>query len=80
MGMVSLESVEAGGEDAAMLRVDIDEHVQATGSVVGKALLDDWDTAVSQFVKVFPHDLRRVMEEEIKRQAEMDGDALEATA
>ncbi len=78
--MVSLESVEAGGEDAIMLQSDIDEHVEATGSVVGKALLDDWDTAVTHFVKVFPHDLRRVMQEKRKRQAEVVANALEVRA
>ncbi len=80
MGMVSLESVEADSEDSAMLRSDIEEHVEATGSVVGKAMLDDWDTTLGQFVKVFPHDLKRVMEEKRKRQAVMVGDAVQAVA
>ncbi len=80
MGMVSLESVEAGGEDSALLRSDIEEHVQATGSVVGKALLDDWDTAIGQFVKVFPHDLKRVMKENRQKQTEVVGDIIEAAA
>ncbi len=76
MAMVSLESVEPDSDDSAMLHSNIEEHVEATGSVIGNEILCNWDdTTLGMFVKVFPHDLRRVMEEERMRQAEIVEDA-----
>lgn len=34
-----------------------------TGSSVGQEMLDNWDTRVKDFVKVFPHDYKRVLME-----------------
>jgi glutamate synthase domain-containing protein 3 len=64
MGMVALEAVE-GGKEAAALKAQIEAHVAATGSAVGKALLRDWSPrTVAQFVKVMPVDYKRVLEKE----------------
>ena len=34
-----------------------------TGSARARALLDDWDTALNQFVKVMPKDYRRALQD-----------------
>jgi hypothetical protein len=41
----------------------IQEHVAATGSAVGQDMLANWDEKCKHFVKVFPHDLKRVLGE-----------------
>lgn len=51
MGMVALEKVETP-EDMEALRGFIEEHKKHTGSTVAQALLDDFGTTVTQFVKV----------------------------
>jgi glutamate synthase domain-containing protein 3 len=61
MGMVGLESVELES-DKAQLRQYIQDHVEATGSQIGQAVLSDWPHAAASFVKVYPHEYRRVME------------------
>jgi glutamate synthase domain-containing protein 3 len=62
MGLVGLERIDTDDEAAEVQRY-IQEHVAMTGSSVGQALLDDWDHQVSHFVKVMPHDYKRVLEE-----------------
>jgi len=66
--MVELETVVAE-EDQAELRELIEKHHRFTGSPVAERLLADWDTALSQFVKVMPVDYKRVLEEQKKQQA-----------
>jgi len=53
MGMVELESVEAGKE-ASELRSIIASHAENTGSTVAAGLLDEWESSVRSFVKVMP--------------------------
>lgn len=59
MEMVQLEKAEEPKE-MAELKALIEEHQQKTGSDVAASLLTDWDTAVSQFVKVMPVDYKRM--------------------
>jgi NAD(P)H-dependent glutamate synthase small subunit len=61
--MVALDPV-AGEEDAAWLRATVDAFTQATGSAVGRGLLAAWPEAVASFVKVFPHEYRRALQEQ----------------
>lgn len=56
MGMVALEKVETP-EDMEALRGFIEEHKKHTGSTVAQALLDDFGTTVTQFVKVIMVDV-----------------------
>jgi glutamate synthase (NADPH/NADH) large chain len=42
--------------DAERLRVMVERHKLHTGSARAKALLDDWDNALTRFVKVMPRD------------------------
>lgn len=51
MGMVGLEKVESP-EDMEALRGFIESHHKHTDSSVAKALLDDFGTSVTKFVKV----------------------------
>ncbi|MFC7473614.1 glutamate synthase large subunit [Dankookia sp. GCM10030260] len=47
--------------DAERLRVLVERHLLLTGSARARMLLEDWDTALSQFVKVMPADYRRAL-------------------
>ena len=69
MEMVALEKVETP-DDEAELRGYLEEHVAHTGSTVAERILADWSTARDQFVKVFPHDYKRVLLERAAREAE----------
>ena len=61
-GMVDLEPLVAV-DDVEEVRSLVDKHRQYTGSTVAARLLDDWDRAREQFVKVMPRDYKRVLEE-----------------
>jgi glutamate synthase domain-containing protein 2/glutamate synthase domain-containing protein 1/glutamate synthase domain-containing protein 3 len=50
--------------DEALLRELIERHLRFTGSTVALTLLDRWDTALTKFVKVFPHEYRRALSEQ----------------
>ena len=43
--------------DAERLRILVERHQLHTGSARARALLDDWDEALAQFVKVMPQRL-----------------------
>ena len=62
MGLVGLDEIETAAEKEEVFNY-IQEHVEATGSSVGQGLLENWDEASKKFVKVFPHDYKRVLEE-----------------
>jgi len=49
--------------DAIEVRDLIAEHVARTESPVGQRVLDEWETLAPKFVKVFPADYRRVLEQ-----------------
>jgi len=49
-------------DETAMIRRLIDRHIEYTGSTRARALLDDWPTTVSRFIRVVPNDYRRVIE------------------
>jgi glutamate synthase domain-containing protein 3 len=65
MGMVELEPVTAD-EDIAELKQMIENHLRYTASDVAKRILNDWDGALSQFIKVMPTDYKRVLEKQKK--------------
>jgi glutamate synthase domain-containing protein 2/glutamate synthase domain-containing protein 3 len=60
LDMVDVEMV-ASEEDATEVRRLVERHVRYTDSAKGKAILEDWNAAVSRFVKVFPTEYRRVL-------------------
>ena len=61
--------------DAERLRVLVERHQLHTGSARARALLDDWDTALTKFRKVMPRDYRAALE---ALEAERDAAAMEA--
>ena len=63
MGMVALETVDLESERAE-LHAHIQKHVDLTGSQRGQDLLASWPSSASDFVKVMPHEYKRVLMEE----------------
>jgi glutamate synthase (NADPH) large chain len=53
-------------EDVEQLKSLIEEHFQSTQSSVAKRVLDEWEETLPKFVKVYPRDYRRVLEEQKK--------------
>ncbi len=49
------------GADADLLQGLIAAHVEATGSPRGQWILENWESMLPKFVKVFPHEYRRVL-------------------
>jgi glutamate synthase domain-containing protein 3 len=69
MGMVGFE--ELAEADAIELRTMVEEHVQRTDSSVGARVLDEWEELLARnaFVKVMPHDYKRVLRELAEEEA-----------
>jgi glutamate synthase domain-containing protein 3 len=57
---VDLEAVTAA-QDECLLRGLIAKHVEATGSPRGKWILENWAGMLPKFIKVFPHEYKRVL-------------------
>ncbi|MFI6319112.1 glutamate synthase large subunit [Nonomuraea sp. NPDC050556] len=57
--MVAIE--ELTEDDAEFLRESVEKHFAETGSTVAKALLADWDGALTRFSKIMPTDYKRAM-------------------
>jgi len=76
LGMVDLMPL-VDEEDKKECRTLMENHAKFTGSTVAKKLLDDWKAATHQFIKVYPRDYRRVVEEAVRIKAgkkiEMEG-------
>ena len=59
-----LDQLEAVDEaDAIELRDLVSEHVRRTDSAVGRRVLDEFEALLGRFVKVFPTDYKRVLEQ-----------------
>ena len=69
MGLVGLETIDTPEESQEVYEY-IKEHVDVTGSTVGQDMLDNWENRIGKFVKVMPHDYKRVLMEREKRAAE----------
>jgi glutamate synthase domain-containing protein 3 len=57
--MVDLELMNE--EDELLVQRLIQKHIELTGSQRGKKILDEWKMFKTKFVKVFPHDYKRVL-------------------
>lgn len=70
--MVDLVAVE-DFKDVGLLSNLINRHVLYTGSEIGNEIVNDFPTALGAFVKVFPRDYRRVLEQSkiVQRQWEL---------
>jgi glutamate synthase (NADPH) large chain len=58
-----------GQADELILKELIERHVQYTGSMRARELLDQWAVARSKFVKVFPTEYKRALAEMHARRA-----------
>ncbi len=58
--MIGCERIEEEDE-AAYVRTMIERHLAATGSTVAAALLGDWEATLARFVRVIPHDYKKVL-------------------
>ncbi|MDH5458426.1 MAG: glutamate synthase subunit alpha, partial [Nitrospinota bacterium] len=54
-------------EDISELKSLIAEHQKLTGSTLAEKILAEWETMLPKFVKVYPKDYRRVLEERKKK-------------
>jgi glutamate synthase domain-containing protein 2/glutamate synthase domain-containing protein 3 len=59
LATVDLDPLES--EDEALLRRLISKHMVLTGSSRARWILQHWGETVSRFVKVFPHEYKRVL-------------------
>ncbi len=57
---VDLEPVADPGE-LARLRALIERHRELTGSLRAQSILANWGAMAAKFIKVFPHDYKRVL-------------------
>jgi len=48
-------------DDEELVKSLVRKHVQFTGSKRGAMILERWNELKSRFIKVFPHDYKRVM-------------------
>jgi glutamate synthase (NADPH) large chain len=48
--------------DVVTLQMLIQKHVSYTGSPLGKRILEDWPHSLRSFVKIFPHEYKRVLQ------------------
>jgi glutamate synthase (NADPH/NADH) large chain/glutamate synthase (ferredoxin) len=61
MALVGFEEVDEA--DALELRTLVAEHLERTDSPVARRVLDEWEALLPKFVKVMPHDYKRVIAE-----------------
>ena len=66
--MVALEPL-GDPDEVAEVRELIERHQALTGSARAAALLADWDATAGRFVRVMPHDYRRVLEAQARMRA-----------
>lgn len=67
--------------DEALLKKLIEDHHRWTGSLRAREILDHWVTARAKFVKVFPHEYKRVLAERAaKAEASAATDKAKASA
>lgn len=59
--MVELD--ELTDDDKQYIHQMVAKHVQYTGSVPGRRVLDHWDTLIQKFVKIMPVDYKRALAE-----------------
>ena len=52
---------ETSSAEAQLLKILINRHRQLTGSPRAAWILNNWSDALSRFIKVFPHEHKRVL-------------------
>ena len=74
--MVGLEDVVERDDKAALRRM-IEDHLHHTGSANASRILAAWDEVLPRFVKVVPHDYKRVLEERKRKEQAIAGPAVD---
>ncbi|CAI2718652.1 glutamate synthase large subunit [Nitrospina watsonii] len=59
-------------DDLELVQNLIREHREYTGSPVAQRILDNWEAMLPKFIKVYPSDFRRVLEERKRKQATLE--------
>ncbi|MCB9799439.1 MAG: glutamate synthase large subunit [Candidatus Omnitrophica bacterium] len=78
--MVALGPIESP-QEIAEVRQMIEKHVAYTASERGQKVLDLWDEMLPKFVRVIPHDYKRVLEAyERVKESGLSGDAADMAA
>jgi glutamate synthase domain-containing protein 2/glutamate synthase domain-containing protein 3 len=72
LDMVGLEMLE-NHEDVVLVRHLLSRHFEYTKSSIAQRILDNWHEYLPRFVKVMPHDLKRVMAERAELAREQAG-------
>jgi glutamate synthase (ferredoxin) len=67
--MVGLEAMAAGSDEAEEVRELLERHHDLTGSERAASLLARWQDVLPCFVRVVPHDYRRVLEAQARMHA-----------
>ena len=68
--MVGLEEVVEDEDIETVLQL-LQNHYRYTGSSVAKSILDDFQNQIKRFVKVMPHEYKRILEQK-KLDEELD--------
>jgi glutamate synthase domain-containing protein 2/glutamate synthase domain-containing protein 1/glutamate synthase domain-containing protein 3 len=67
-------------QDVQTVRSLVARHVELTGSPRATAILDNWNEAASRFIKVYPHEFKRVLGVGRSRQAYIPSHAVALVA
>jgi glutamate synthase (ferredoxin) len=67
-------------EDAEELKILLKKHAAYTNSAVAKGLLENFEASLKKFVKVYPNEYRKVMQERKKEAAKRAKEEAEAAA
>jgi glutamate synthase domain-containing protein 2/glutamate synthase domain-containing protein 3 len=80
----NLESVDleplTEAKDQQVVRDLVQRHAEFTGSQRAKWILENWNEAVSRFIKVFPHEFKRVLGIARAAQAYIPGEPIDVLA
>src|SRR5579864_1695949 len=79
LGSVDLEPL-VDAQDVKLVRDLIARHLELTASRRAKWILDNWQEASSRFIKVFPHEFKRVLGVSRSRHAYIPGEAVAVLA
>jgi glutamate synthase (NADPH) large chain len=67
-------------KDIQVVRDLISRHLELTGSPRAQWILDNWQDAVSRFIKVFPHEYKRVLGVNRSERSQITGDSIAVLA
>ncbi len=80
----NLESVDLepllDAQDLQVVRKLVTRHMELTGSHRAKCILENWQESVSRFIKVFPHEFKRVLGVSRSEQAYIPGEPVAVLA